>query len=155
MKEKQEFLEAVLEAPYAFKIKVEDNQALPEDLKKHAEISFSLKSPCMGVLFQVSRVFLEMPPEDLKALDEPGDFSARLRLIERHTGKFLEVIALLLHGKESHRPAWYVPFLRANLTKREVLELLTESLVRLDTAFFLTSMKGIQSMCLLGEGTTL
>lgn len=136
MKEKQEFLEAVLEAAYRFRIKVEDNQALPEDLKKHAEISFSLKSPTMGVLFQISRVFLEIPKADLAWLNTAADFSARLRLIERYTGKLLEVIALLLHGKESHRPAWYVPFLRANLTKSEVLELLTESLVRLDTAFF-------------------
>lgn len=154
MRSEQQFIEAVLDAPYLFKIQVEDNEALPEELSKKEALHLELKSPTMGVLFQVSKVFLQLPKEDLKVLDGAEDFSERLQLIERHMDTLLEVMALLLHGKESAPPAWYVLFLRNNLTKKEVLEILTESLARLDTSFFLTSLKGIQSMSLLQGGTT-
>lgn len=140
-----EYLRALIEAPYSFKIKVEDHHHLPLELKQEKALSFTLRSPTLGVLAKVALLLSGIPKEDLTLL-EGSDLPKRFSLMAKHSDTLMDMLCALLWGKPSDPPVWWKDFFRANLTKKELTELFFEAMERVDTSFFLPSFQMAEMM---------
>lgn len=134
-KQKQDLLQALIEKPSTYEIQVSDNSMLPDNIKKRKTLSFTIKPPTLEILAKCALPALKIP-ESIRE-------SKELKLDEaiEYRNEMAEVFAILAHGKATDFPSWYVPFVLNNLTPKELYMLFYESVLKLQTDFFLNSFQ--------------
>jgi len=130
-REKQDLLEALVEKPSTYEIKVSDRSMLPSNLKGRKTISFTIKPPTLEVLAKCALPVLNIPESIRESKELKLDGAVAYR------NEMAEVLAILAHGKATDPPDWYVPFVLNNLTPKELYMLFYESVLKLQTDFFL------------------
>ncbi|MEE9408271.1 MAG: hypothetical protein V3V28_09370 [Polaribacter sp.] len=134
-KNKQQLIQALIEKPSKYDIEVLDNSMLPDKLKKRKAISFVIKPPTLEILAKCTLPALKIPESVRESKDLKLDEAIEYR------NEMAEVFAILAHGKPSDFPTWYVPFFLNNLTAKELYMLFYESVLKLQTDFFLNSFQ--------------
>lgn len=134
-KSKQQLIQALIEKPSNYDIEVIDNSMLPKKLKQRKTISFVIKPPTLEVLAKCSLPALKIP----ESVRESKDL--KLEDAIEYRNEMAEVFAILAHGKPSDYPSWYISFFLNNLTAKELYMLFYESVLKLQTDFFLNSFQ--------------
>ena len=134
-KEKQHLIQALIEKPSKYDIEVLDNSMLPNSLKKRKSISFIVKPPTLEVLAKCTIPALKIPENVRESKDLKIDEAIEYR------NEMAEVLAILSHSKNSDYPSWYIPFFLNNLTAKELYMLFYESVLKMQTDFFLNSFQ--------------
>jgi len=135
MSDRKKLLEAVIEKPTTYEVDVLDNSMLPEKLKNRKTLSFVIKPPTISTLTRCA-IHLDDIPEQLKK----GE-NVNLEDAIKHTDTLIKMICVLSWGKATNYPEWYEPFMRENLTPKEVFQIFHESSMKMGTDFFLTSFQ--------------
>ncbi|MBD0822643.1 hypothetical protein [Aestuariibaculum marinum] len=135
MDNKQKLIQSLIEKPSTYRIGVVDGSMLPEELKDHKELEFIVRPPSLEVLAKCAEPVLRIPDEVRE--------SKELKLDEavKYMNEMAEVFAILAHGKSSEYPSWYIPFILKNVTGKELYMLFYESVLKLQTDFFLNSFQ--------------
>jgi hypothetical protein len=134
-KDKQHLIQALIEKPTTYNIEVVENFMLPEELKNEKEISFTVKPPTLEVLAKCTIPVLKIP----ESIRESKDLKIEEAIDYRN--EMAEVLAILSHSKNSEYPSWYVSFFLNNLTAKELYMLFYESVLKMQTDFFLNSFQ--------------
>lgn len=133
--EKQALLRSLIENPTTYELQVLDNTMLPEDLKDNKTLVFEIKPPTLEVLAKCALPALKIPEEVRESNDLKWQDAIEYRK------EMAEVMAILAHGRKSEHPSWYVPFFLNNLTGKELYILFSESVLKMQTDFFLNSFQ--------------
>lgn len=133
--QKQHLIEALIEKPSNYNIEILDHSMLPDKLKKRKAISFVIKPPTLEVLAKCTLPALKIPESVRESKDLKLDEAIEYR------NEMAEVFAILAHGKATDYPNWYVPFILRNVTPKELYMLFYESVLKLQTDFFLNSFQ--------------
>lgn len=133
---KEKLLDAFLENPTSYKIKVSDASMLPEKLKNKKEIGFTIKPPVLSVLAKCAKVLQNIPPE----ITDP-EKNVQLAEAINYIDEMAECFAILAHGKTTEFPEWYKPFLINNVTPKEMFYLFSEASLKTQSSFFLNSLQ--------------
>ena len=133
--QKKELLNAFLENPTLYAIQIVDNSMLPAPLTDKKELEFTIKAPSLEVLAKCALPMLRIP-ESIRE-------SEKLKLEDalKYRNEMAECLSILAHGKSSDPPEWYIPFFLKNLTAKELYMLFYESIMKLQTDFFLNSFQ--------------
>lgn len=134
-KGKEELLRSLIEKPTVYELEVLDNSMLPDTMKQDKTITVTIKPPTLEVLAKCALPSLKIP----EAIRESKDLKLEQAIEYRH--EIAEVLAILIHGKKEQHPEWMVPFLLNNLTGKELYMLFYESMLKLQTDFFLNSFQ--------------
>ena len=132
---KQHLIQALIEKPTKYDIEVLDNSMLSDELKDKEVISITIKPPTLEVLAKCTIPALKIPESIRESKDLKLDQAIEYR------NEMAEVLSILAHGKSDDYPSWYVPFFLKNLTPRELYMLFYESMLKLQTDFFLNSFQ--------------
>lgn len=133
--ETQKVLSAFLEKPTTYTIEVIDNSMLPAGLKKEKLIDFTIKPPTLEVLAKCAMPMTRVPESLREAKDIKIDEAVK------YVDEMIESLSILIHGKSSDPPEWHKAFFMKNLTTKEVYLLFYESILKLQTDFFLNSFQ--------------
>jgi len=134
-KQKQQLIQALIEKPSNYEIEVLDNSMLPEELKEKEIISFEIQPPTLEVLAKCSTPALRIPEEIRNSKD------LKLEDALKYRSEMAEVLSILAHGKSTDYPKWYLPFFLNNLTAKELYMIFYESILKMQTDFFLNSFQ--------------
>lgn len=134
-RDKQQLVNAFLEKPSVYTIEVIDNSMLPASLIENLELEFTIKAPSLEVLAKCALPMLKIPESIRESADLKFEDAIQYR------SEMAECIAILAHGKDSVIPEWYIPFFLKNLTAKELYMLFYESIMKLQTDFFLNSFQ--------------
>ncbi len=134
--QKKLLIEALIEKPSNYDIDVNENSMLPSNLKKRKTLSFIIKPPTIEVLAKCVVPILRIP-EEFKAVGK----EIKIEEAIEYRNEMVEVLAILSHGKTTDYPKWYPEFFLKNLTAKEVYNLFYESILKLQTDFFLNSFQ--------------
>ena len=133
---KQKAIEALIEKPSNYKIQVSDNSMLPNKMKKKKMVSFVIKPPSVEVLAKCALPVLKIP-ENLRQASKDLKFEEAIK----YRNEIADVLSILAHGKDTEPPTWYSPFFLKNLTPKELYLLFYESIMKMQTDFFLNSFQ--------------
>jgi hypothetical protein len=127
--------DAILQTPYEFQVKNDKTG----DVRK-----FSIKPVCLGCLLAVSKEVSKI--DFTKVLESKNP----MELVELHADTMLRIVSMVIHNSNLYTNETY-EFLKDNLNSMEMYELLTETLVRIDTTHFQKSIILAKKMSLLSE----
>lgn len=131
---KQELIQALIEKPSVYEIDVLDNSMLPDKLKKRTSLSFTVKPPTIEVLANCADIIMQVPQEVREKQDLALDEAAK------YVTEMAGVVCVLAHPKGTP-PKWYLPFIKANLTPKELFMLFKEASMKTQADFFLASFQ--------------
>ncbi|WP_142783349.1 hypothetical protein [Changchengzhania lutea] len=134
-KQKQDILKALIEKPTTYTIDVKDASMLPDDLKGKQTLKFTVKPPTLEVLSKCASIVMGIPEDIRESKDLNIDEAVRYR------SEMAQVFSILAHGKQDDYPDWYVSFILNNVTAKELYMLFYESVLKLQTDFFLNSFQ--------------
>ena len=134
-KEKQALLQSLIEKPTTYELEVLDNSMLPDDIKDNKTIVFEIKPPTLEVLAKCALPALRIPENIREAED------LKLEEAIKYRNEMAEVLAIVVHGKNTDYPEWMPSFILNNLTGKELYIVFYESILKLQTYFFLNSFQ--------------
>ncbi len=135
METEQQLINALIEKPSTYDIDVIDTSMLPQNLKRRKTISFTVKPPTLEVLAKCVVPLFNIPKEIREAEELALDEAIK------HRKEMAEVVAILAHGKQTEHPSWYADFILSNITPKELYNLFYEISLKLQSDFFLNSLK--------------
>lgn len=130
----QQLIQALIEKASIYEIDVVDGSMLPKNLNKRKSLKFTVKPPTIEVLAKCADVMMRVPAEVRNKED--------LNLADalNHVDEMAEAVAVLTHTKGT--PAkWVTPFIKANLTPKELFMLFKEASMKTQADFFLGSFQ--------------
>ncbi len=129
-KNRQQLIDSFVRNPTTYTISVRNGDMLPNDLKKNVEISFTIKPPTVHVLALAAAAMKPIPDKMFE--EEDIDLNEALKYQE----EIARVISILAHEGEDY-PDWYVDFILKNVSSIELLQIMQETAVKCNPAFFL------------------
>ena len=135
MEAQQKLIESLIEKPSVYSIDALDRTMLPKKLRGKKQISFTVRPPSLETLAKCVVPIMEIP-ENVR---EAKEISIEQAIPFRE--QMAQCFAIMAHGKQSEVPAWYVPFILNNVTPKELYQLFYECSLKLQSDFFLTSLK--------------
>ena len=136
MNNQQKVLSALIEKPSRYHIEVIDNSMLSEELREKKEIEFVVRPPSMGVLAMCADEMQNIPKDFLM----PGK-QFTIQEIVPYIDNLIRCICRISHGKQNDYPLWYEPFMKGNLTPKEVYQIFHETSIKMQSDFFLNSFQ--------------
>ena len=133
--QRKRLLQAVVEKPSHYHVKVEDNSMLPAKMKNKKEVSFTVKPPTIEVLAQCAIYFNDIP-EDLLNPEK----QIRLNDVLPYHENMVKALCTIINRSADYED-WYEPFIYKHLTPREVFQIFHETSLKMGTDFFLTSFQ--------------
>lgn len=134
-KQKQQLLKSLIEKPSEYEVEVLDNSMLPIDLKEKKTIKLIIKPPTLEVLAKCALPALKIPEHVREATN------IKLEEAVKYIDEISETLAILSHGESTPYPEWMIEFFKKNLTGQELYYIFYESMVKLQTDFFLKSFQ--------------
>lgn len=131
-KGKEALLKSLIEKPTVYELEILDNSMLPTSMIDDKTIKLTIKPPTLEVLAKCALPSLKIP-EEIRQSKE-----IKLEEAVKYRNEIAEVLAILIHGKKEQHPEWMVPFLLNNLSGKELYMLFYESMLKLQTDFFLS-----------------
>lgn len=131
---KKELIQALIEQPSEYVIDVLDGSMLPDKIKERKSIKFTIKPPTIDVLAKCAKVMMKVPKEVREKQDLELDDA--IGFIDEMAG----AISILCH-KKGTPPKWQLPFIKANVTPKELFMLFKEASMKTQADFFLTSFQ--------------
>lgn len=133
MSNQKKLIQAIIEQESIYDITVIDNSMLPKKMKSKKLVQFSVKPPSLEVM-ALCALPLSSIPESVKEVEQ-----VEFKEAAKYVSEMAEVFAILSHGKKKGLPQWYVPFILANVTVKEMFLLFSETALKMQTDFFLSS----------------
>lgn len=135
-KEKQALIKSLIEEPSTYEIEVQDNSMLPASLIDEETVTITIKPPTLEVLSKCAQTALSVP-ENIRTAPNV-DIEEALKF----KNEMVKVLSIMAHGsKKGDIPEWYEPFFLKNLTGKELYILFYESILKMQTDFFLSSFQ--------------
>lgn len=134
-KEKIKLLSALIEKPSTYEIEVIDNSMLPLSKLDSKTIVLTVRPPSLETLSKCAIPVLKIP-EEIK-----NSTGLTLEDAIKYTDEMVESIAIIVHGKSSEIPDWLIPFIKNNLTPKELYHIFIETVMKLQSDFFLSSFQ--------------
>ena len=146
MEAQQKAVEALIEKPSTYKIDVLDDSMLPQKKKKPRfswfkkkqgikKVTFTVNPPTMEVLAKCVVPIMEIP-EKIREANE-----VRIEEAVKYSEQMARCFAIMAHGCKTEVPDWHVPFILKNITPRDLYQLFYECSLKLQSDFFLNSLK--------------
>lgn len=132
--QKQKIIDALIEKPSEYEISVVDNSMLPDNLKNRKTLTFVIKPPSVEVLALCTDISYRIP-ESIRNND-----NLKLEDAIKYKNEMAKIISILSYRKKEY-PKWYVPFLIKNLEPKELYVIFYESILKLQSDFFLKSFQ--------------
>ena len=143
MEAQQKAIKALIEKPSTYKIDVIDDSMLPKEKKKfgfswfkkkRTQVIFTVNPPTMEVLAKCVVPIMEIP-ENVREANEVSIDEA-----VKYSEQMARCFAIMVNGK-TEVPEWHVPFILKNITPRDLYQLFYECSLKLQSDFFLNSLK--------------
>ena len=135
MEAQRKLIESLIEKPSNYTIGVIDGSMLPKKIKNKKQIAFTVKPPTLEVLAKCAIPIMEIPTEVREVKEVTIEQAIQYR------EQMARCFAIMAHGKQTEVPNWYVPFILNNVTGKELYQLFYECSLKLQSDFFLTSLK--------------
>ncbi len=131
---KQKLVGALIEKPSIYEIEVTDNSMLPKNLKHRKTLTYVIKPQSIEVMALCTDVSYRIPQE----IREKKDL--KINEVIKYVNEMAEVISIMTFRTLEY-PKWSVPFLLKNITAQEMYAVFYESMLKLQSDFFLQSFQ--------------